>query len=264
MDEIFPTRIFEVDVFLFFILVLMRVSGLFVSMPILGSRNVPMMVKAGLAGLIAIILVSIISPLPQGIPRNFGAFLVVGGYEFLIGIGIGFIVSLMFSAVQIAGEIMDLQSGFGMMNIFNPAMETQFPIFGFYLFILWGMFFLWTNGHLVVLQILGESYKTLPIGIMSPIDRDFGWEIMKWGQTMFIYGVRLAGPVIVTMILTYAVMGILGRAIPQIHLLVIGFPITIGLGMIVVGISLGIYIGVFEDMAQEMVREVQIFIRGLG
>ncbi len=264
MDEIFPTGIFEVDVFLFFILVLMRVLGLFVSMPILGSRNVPMMVKAGLAGLIAIILVSLISPLPQGIPRSFGAFLVVGGYEFLIGIGIGFIVSLMFSAVQIAGEIMDLQSGFGMMNIFNPAMETQFPIFGFYLFILWGMFFLWTNSHLVVFQILGESYKTLPIGIINPLDRDFGWEIAKLGQTMFLYGVRLAGPVIVTMILTYAVMGILGRAIPQIHLLVIGFPITIGLGMIVVGISLGIYIGVFEDMAQEMVREVQLFIRGLG
>lgn len=264
MDEIFPTRIFEVDVFLFFILVLMRVSGLFVSMPILGSRNVPMMVKAGLAGLIAIILVSLISPLPQGIPRSFGAFWVVGGYEFLIGIGIGFIVSLMFSAVQIAGEIMDLQSGFGMMNIFNPAMETQFPIFGFYLFILWGMFFLWTNSHLVVFQILGESYKTLPIGIINSLDRNFVWEITKLGQTMFMYGVRLAGPVIVTMILTYAVMGILGRAIPQIHLLVIGFPITIGLGMIVVGISLGIYIGVFEDMAQEMVREVQLFIRGLG
>jgi len=264
MDEFLPTQIFEVDVFLFFILVLMRVSGLLVSMPILGSRNVPMMVKAGLAGLIAIILVSTMSPLPQGIPRDFGAFVVVGAYEFLIGIGMGFIVSLMFSAVQIAGEIMDLQSGFGMMNIFNPAMETQFPIFGFYLFILWAMFFLWINGHLVVLQILGESYKALPIGLMSRMDNNFGWEITRWGQTMFMYGVRLAGPVIVTMILTYAVMGILGRAIPQIHLLVIGFPITIGLGMIIVGISLGVYMGVFEDMAQEMVREVQLFIRGLG
>ncbi len=126
------------------------------------------------------------------------------------------------------------------------------------------MFFLWTNSHLVIFQILGESYKTLPIGIINPLDRDFVWEMTKLGQTMFVYGVRLAGPVIVTMILTYAVMGILGRAIPQIHLLVIGFPITIGLGMIVVGISLGIYIGVFEDMAQEMVREVQLFIRGLG
>jgi len=264
MDEFLPTRIFEVDVFLFFILVLMRVSGLFVSMPVLGSRNVPMMVKAGLAGLIAIILVSTMSPLPQGIPHSSGAFLIVGAYEFLIGIGMGFIVSLMFSAVQIAGEIMDLQSGFGMMNIFNPAMETQFPIFGFYLFILWAMFFLWINGHLVVLQILGDSYKTLPIGLMSRMDNNFGWEITRWGQTMFMYGVRLAGPVIVTMILTYAVMGILGRAIPQIHLLVIGFPITIGLGMIIVGISLGVYMGVFEDMAQEMVREVQLFIRGLG
>ncbi len=264
MDEIFPTRIFEVDVFLFFILVLMRVVGLLVSMPILGSRNVPMMVKAGLAGLIAIILVSALSPLPQGIPRSLGSFLVVGAYELLIGIGIGFIVSLMFSAVQIAGEIMDLQSGFGMMNIFNPAMETQFPIFGFYLFILWGMFFLFMNGHLVVIQILGESYRTLPIGLTGFINKDLGWEMTKLGQIMFVYGVRLAGPVVVTMILTYAVMGVLGRAIPQIHLLVIGFPVTIGLGMIVVGISLGVYIGVFEDMAREMVQEVQLFIRGLG
>lgn len=264
MDEFIPIRIFEVDVFLFFILVLMRVSGLFVSMPILGSRNVPMMVKAGLAGLISIILVSTLSPLPKGIPHDWGAFLVVGAYEFLIGIGMGFMVSLMFSAVQIAGEIMDLQSGFGMMNIFNPAMETQFPIFGFYLFILWGMFFLWINGHLIVLRILGESYTTLPIGIMNPINKNLGWEITRLGQTMFVFGVRLAGPVIITMILTYAVMGILSRAIPQIHLFVIGFPITIGLGLLVVGISLGVYMGVFEEMTQEMVREVQLFIRGLG
>lgn len=238
--------------------------GLFVSMPIFGSLNVPMMVKAGLSGLIAIMLVSVMSPLPHGIPHSFGSFLVIGAYELLIGIGIGFIVSLMFYAIQIAGELMDLQSGFGMMNIFNPAMETQFPIFGFYLFILWSMFFLWVNGHLVVLQVLGDSYRSLPIGVFGSMDKSFGLEIANLGQTMFVLGVRLAGPVIVTMILAYAVMGILGRAIPQINLLVTGFPITIGLGMIIVGLSMQIYMGVFEEMAQEMVREVQLFIRGLG
>jgi len=264
MDEFFPTRIFEVDTFLFFVLILMRVSGLFVSMPIIGSLNVPMMVKTGLSGLIAMLLVAVMPPLSQGIPHSLGPFLVIGAYELLIGIGMGFIVSLMFSAIQIAGELMDLQSGFGMMNIFNPAMETQFPIFGFYLFILWSMFFLWVNGHLVVLQVLGDSYKSLPIGILGSMDKNFGWEIAKLGQIVFVFGVRLAGPIIVTMILAYAVMGILGRAIPQIHLLVIGFPITIGLGMTVIGLSLNIYVGVFDEMAREMVREVQLFIRGLG
>jgi flagellar biosynthetic protein FliR len=248
MDEFFPTRIFEVDTFLFFVLILMRVSGLFVSMPIIGSLNVPMMVKTGLSGLIAMLLVAVMPPLSQGIPHSLGPFLVIGAYELLIGIGMGFIVSLMFSAIQIAGELM----------------ETQFPIFGFYLFILWSMFFLWVNGHLVVLQVLGDSYKSLPIGILGSMDKNFGWEIAKLGQIVFVFGVRLAGPIIVTMILAYAVMGILGRAIPQIHLLVIGFPITIGLGMTVIGLSLNIYVGVFDEMAREMVREVQLFIRGLG
>lgn len=264
LNEFVPVNIFEVDLFLFFILVLTRVSGLFVAMPILGSRNVPIQVKIGLSAFISIILVSIMPAPPTELPRTLGAFLTVGTIELLIGIGMGFVVTLMFSAVQIAGEIMDLQTGFGMMNIFNPAMETQFPIFGFYLFILWAMFFLWMNGHLAVIQILGDSYNKLPVGAVLAIRENFGWEMARLGRYMFEFGIRLSGPVIVTMILTYAVLGVLGRAVPQIHLLVIGFPITIGLGLIVIGISLGVYIGVFEEMSYEMVREIRLFLRGIG
>ncbi len=264
MREILPTRIFEVDTFLLYILVLMRMLGLFVSTPILGSRNIPILTKAGLAGVLALIITPIIPPLTPEFPRTLPSFVITGAFELIIGIGMGFIVLLMFSAVQMAGEIMDLQTGFGMMNIFNPAMETQFPIFGFFLFLMWAMFFLLINGHLAVIKILCESYKTLSIASSYTPKDGFGFEIVKLGGLMFIYGLRLAGPVLVSMLLTYAVLGVFGRAVPQINLLIIGFPITIGLGLIIIGTCIGIYVGVFQEMIKESIAEVRIFLRGLG
>jgi len=264
MREILPTRIFEVDVFLLYVLVLMRISGLLVSMPILGSRNIPMFTKAGLAGILAMIITPLIPPLSSEFPRTLSSFVLTGALELIIGIGMGFIVTIMFSAVQIAGELMDMQTGFGMMNIFNPAMETQFPIFGFFLFLIWAMFFLLIDGHLAVIRVLCESYKTLPIGNIYVPEKGLGLEMAKLGSVMFIYGVRLAGPVLVSMLLTYAVLGVFGRAVPQINLLIIGFPITIGLGLMIIGICIGIYVGVFEEMMKESINEVRLFLRGLG
>lgn len=264
MSNILPTKIFEVDIFLLYILVLMRIAGLLVSMPVLGSRNIPMLAKAGLAGVLALIITPFIPSLSNEFPKTMGNFIITGAFETLVGVGMGFIVSIVFAGVQLAGEIMDLQTGFGMMNIFNPAMETQFPIFGFFLFLLWAMFFLLINGHLYMIKVLSESYKVLPIGTVWTSSPNFGLEMAKLGTVIFTYGVRLAGPVLVTMLLTYAVLGVFGRAVPQINLLIIGFPITIGLGFIILGICIGIYLGVFEEMMRESIREVRDFIRGLG
>ncbi|MCX8066029.1 MAG: flagellar biosynthetic protein FliR [Candidatus Hydrogenedentes bacterium] len=264
MIEILPTKIFEVDLFLLYVLTLMRISGFLVSMPVLGSRNIPMVVKAGLAGILALTITPLIPPLQSEFPKTLSNFIVIGTLEILIGVGMGFIVSIMFAGVQVAGELMDLQTGFGIMNIFNPAMETQFPIFGFFLFLLWAMFFLLINGHLYIIKVLTESYKILPIGTIYTPQENFGLGIAKLGSVIFIYGVRLAGPVLVAMLLTYAVLGVFGRAVPQINLLIIGFPITIGLGFIILAVCIGVYVGVFEEMINESIREVRTFIRGLG
>ena len=69
-------------------------------------------------------------------PDDILAFAMMGVGELMIGMILGFAMTLVFSSIQMAGQLMDMQSGFGMMNVFNPALETQFPIFGFFLFIL--------------------------------------------------------------------------------------------------------------------------------
>ena len=81
---------------------------------------------------------------------------------------------------------------------------------------------------------------------------------------MFVDGLMIAAPVSAAMILAYATMGILGRVIPQIHLFVVGFPLTIATGLFLTAFSLGMYVYLLDGMFHRMFRNVDLLIRGLG
>ena len=253
----------EIDIFQLFLLVMVRVSGLLISAPILGSANFPMLPKAGLAGLMAVIITPTIARLGMVIPEEPLAFALVAASEFLIGIAMGFVMSLVFTAIQVGGQIMDMQSGFGMMNVFNPAMETQFPIFGFFLFILATLYFLVLSLHHVMIRALVASFESIPIGgfVYRP---GLLWEVSTWGRGLFIDGLMIAAPVAAAMLLAYASMGLLGRVVPQIHLFVVGFPITIATALIVVAGSIGVYMRILDGMFFRMFQNVETLLRGMG
>jgi len=124
--------LFEAEVFKVFALVMIRFSGLIVSAPILGSRNVPARVKAGMAVLLAFLVTPTIGALAEPLPDEMISLALMGAGELVIGLLIGFIMTFIFAAIQLAGQFIDMLSGFAMMNVFNPAMETQVPIFGFF------------------------------------------------------------------------------------------------------------------------------------
>ena len=158
---------------------------------------------------------------------------------------------------------MDLQTGFGMMNVFNPAMETQFPIFGFFLFIVAVLYLLVINGHQMMLLALARTYDDVDIGgfVVPP---EMPWEISTWGTSMFVDGVMIAAPVATAMMLAYVSMGLLGRLVPQIHLFVIGFPVTIATGLFLAAAILGIYISVLDGMFERLEEHMGILIRNMG
>ena len=127
---------FEVEAIKVFLLAFARFGGLIVSAPLLGSNNVPVIAKIGLAGLSAMLVTPAIPILENDIPSEALPFGIMAGGELLVGLAMGLVMTIVFAAIQIAGQVMDMQSGFGLMNVFNPAFETQFPIFGFFFFIL--------------------------------------------------------------------------------------------------------------------------------
>ncbi|MDZ4858244.1 MAG: flagellar biosynthetic protein FliR [Candidatus Hydrogenedentes bacterium] len=254
---------FEVEVFKVFILVLVRFTGLIVTAPVLGSNNFPMTAKIGLSGLAALLITPTVPALAAPLPDDALSMgvLVIG--ELLIGISIGFVMTLTFAAIQIGGQVLDMQTGFGLMNIFNPALETQVPIFGFFLFLIAVLYLLAIDGHHLMIRALASTFEQIPLGGFAARPELLG-EVSTWGRAMFIDGFLIAAPVAGALMLAYVTMGLLGRLIPQIHLFVIGFPLTIALGLTVVALSLTIYLQLLDGMFTRMFRDVDTLIRGMA
>ncbi len=253
----------EVEIFKVFVLVLVRVSGLLVSAPILGSGNIPVMAKVGLASMTALLLAPVVSAPAAPIPVDFGAFGALAVGEFLIGLILGFVASFVFAAVQMGGQIIDMQSGFGMVNIFNPAAETQFPVFGFFLFILAVFYMLAIDGHHLLLRALAATFTHVPLGgfVVRP---QMLLEVNRWAGAIFLDGLSIAAPVAGAMLLAFATMGLLGRVVPQIHLFVVGFPFTMGLAMLLVALSVGLYLRIVDDMLARMFQHLHVLVRTMG
>lgn len=254
---------FEIEVFKVFLLVLVRFTGLVVAAPVLGSNNVPVIAKIGLSGLSAMLITPTLPVLGSPLPDDFVAFASIAAGELVIGLMIGFVMTLAFAAIQVGGQVLDMQTGFGLMNIFNPALETQVPIFGFFLFLIAAMYLLITDGHAMMVRALASTYTQIPLGgfVAKP---ELLFEVSTWGRVMFIDGFLIAAPVAGALMLAYVTMGLLGRLIPQIHLFVIGFPITIAMGLLVVALSLSVYLHLLDGMFYRMFKDVGAMIRGMA
>jgi flagellar biosynthetic protein FliR len=254
--------IFEVELFKVFVLVIVRFSGMIVAAPVLGSRNFPVLAKAGLAALSALVVLPALPASSYSLPDDPVEFALIGAGELLIGLGMGFVMTMVFAAIQVAGELMDMQTGFSLMNVFNPAVETQVPIFGFFFFILAVLYLLALNGHHMMIKAMASTFQEIPIGgfVLKP---ELVGQVSTWGSAMFYDGLLIAAPVTGAMMLTYLTMGLAGRVVPQIQLFVVGFPITISIGLLVAAVSVRVYLTVLEGTFHQMFRDVSTFIRGM-
>jgi flagellar biosynthetic protein FliR len=253
----------ELEIFKLFLVVLARFTGLMVSAPVLGSANFPVQAKIGLSALCAMIVTPVLPALATPLPDAPLAFAFVAAGDFLLGVMIGFVLTLVFSAIQVGGQIIDMQTGFGMMNVFNPAMETQVPIFGFFLFILAVLYMILLGGHRLMIRGLVATFDHVPPGGMTA-GADLFWQITAMGRVMFVDGLMIAAPVATAMLLAYLTMGLLGRVVPQIQLFVVGFPITIAAGLFMVAFSIGLYLELLDDMFRRSFWDVDQIIRSLG
>lgn len=253
----------EIEILKLFVLVMIRFSGLILTAPILSSNNFPVMAKIGLIGMAAYLVTPTLPALNYPLPSEPFPFALAGAGELLIGMIIGLLMQLVFAAIQIAGQVIDMQSGFGLINVFNPAMETQVPLFGFIFFILTVLYLLAVSGHHLMIMALVSSFQRVPVGGFAPDVSAMG-QVAAWGGLMFEDAVLLAAPVAGAMMLAYVTMGIMGRVVPQLNLFVIGFPLTIAASLIIAALSLNYYRDLLDQMFLTMFRQVDGVIGKLG
>jgi len=252
--------------FQLFILILVRVTGLFVISPIFGRNDVPAIMKVGISITLALILLPLkINTFYLDID-NIRVLAFWSISEFLIGIIIGFIAFIYFSVVYLAGSIIDIQMGFGMVNIMDPQTNAQMPIMGGFYNILITLVFLTTNGHHQLIKSLIYSYEIIPIGFNITVNENLISYLMKIFTDMFILAFQLSAPILIAIFLVNVILGILARTMPQMNIFVVGMPLNIAIGIIIILISLRFFIpyseNLFDKMFQSIYELLQILSKG--
>jgi flagellar biosynthetic protein FliR len=215
---------------------LTRILALMMTAPLFGNLNVPARTKIALGILLALVVAPGVPALPAADPMSFAGLLILA-QQFLVGAAMGFAMQIVFTGIEMAGEVAGLTMGFGFATFFDPQTRGRSSAISQFLSLLAIMLFLATNMHLVMLSTLVESFTTLPVSA-APFGGGGLRQIAMWGATVFSAGTQLALPMIAALLITNIALGVLTRAAPQLNLFGIGFPITLGAGFIVLALSL--------------------------
>ena len=244
-----------------FIWPLTRILGLLMVAPVFGHRAVPGRVKIGLGVFIALIIAPTLPPMPDvGLGSWHGLFILV--QQLLIGVAIGFTMRVVFAAVEAAGEIIGLQMGLGFASFFDPQSAGQTLVLARFFNMLAALVFLAINAHLLLIGILVESFQSLPIST-QPLSAIGFYNAASFGSTIFAVGLQLALPIIAILLMTNLALGILTRSAPQLNIFSIGFPITLGVGLIVLNITLPYFAPQFELLIQNGLKASAMVIHAL-
>jgi flagellar biosynthetic protein FliR len=238
---------------------LTRVLGLIAVAPVFGHTSVPIRAKIGLGVMVTLILMPILPAVPGLDPFSPGGVVTIGE-QFLIGLAMGFAMRIVFAAVELAGELTALTMGLNFATFFDPQSQGQSSVISQFLTVLAILSLLTIDGHLLLLSALTESFTTLPIGSSSPYGPGFR-QIADWGGTIFAAGIQLSLPMIAALLVTTAALGVLSRAAPQLNIFGVGFPVTLGVGLLALGFALPYMAAPLEQllhMGLQMVRQASI------
>lgn len=237
-----------------FLLLVCRVAGVMMTAPLIGSERVPARMKAGLAVLVSVVLAPVAGRTPEyEDPAGIG-LAAVG--ELMVGLAIGFGAKLIFAAVNMAGELADLQSGFGFAGVVSPQTGEHVSVIGqLQMSVAW-LVFLAANGHHMVLMGLGASLAAIPLGAGSG---DCALVLTQAVGGLIAAALRMAAPVVGAVMLSDLALGLLTRAAPQMNLLAIGFPIKLAVGLWATLLSLPLLAGAERGLLSTM----ETIIRGV-
>lgn len=226
---------------LIFGLLLLRMFGFVFSSAIFGAPVVNTPVKVLLTLVLSIALYPTIKISPA-IASQIGENLVLlAGREILIGLTIGFLTRLFFFTVTMVGDMTSVTIGLGAAQLYNPMMGSSGNALEQFYMIIGTLLFFLLQAHHIFLNALASSFDLIPLAKMTLNYQAYG-EMAYFGQKVIEVTVKMCAPAIVTILLINISMGILGRAIPQMNVLVTSMPLTISLGMLVMFVTLPLLI----------------------
>lgn len=234
---------------------LTRILGLIAIAPPFGNNSVPVQVKLMLGVMLALIVAPTIPPLSNVDPLSLTGIMILM-QQLVIGMAMGFMVRVVFAGIEMAGEVIGLTMGLGFATFFDPQTQGRSSAISQVLVLLATLIFLTLNVHLSLFTALIESFKTIPISTSLTMGFSFQ-KLAIWGEQIFSIGLRLSLPVVAALLITNIALGILTRAAPQLNLFGIGFPITIGVGFLMLSMIIPYMLQPIENVFQSTIEALQ-------
>ena len=246
----------------FFTLVFIRTVTALAVLPVFGHAAFPAMTKAGLAGVIALLMVPVLAarmPAPSGTLLD---FFLLAMRETVCGLLLGFAGYFMFYAVEIAGQLVGFQAGFSVVASIDPNTDSQSTVITQFYNVVALLVFVTINGHHYLLQALADSFRVIPVGQLHADGRLSQWTLQAATGVM-ADGIRLAAPLMVTLFLTDIGLGILTRVAPTLNVFVLGFPLKVAITLFMLSMTLGAVVLAFTGQVGQFARGIPSFLKVL-
>jgi flagellar biosynthetic protein FliR len=237
-----------------FILMFLRTSALIVSSPIFGRKSVPNIVKICFCILLTyVIFTSFANPVPIVYSSIFEYALLCMGY----------VTTLFFALTQTAGHVTDMMMGFGMVNVFDVQNNIKIPLTGNFLYIILIITFFAADAHLQLIYILQATFAQVPIGTVT-LNPKIAYVALEVFILAFVMALNVAVPLIASGLLGEVVMGIIVKMVPQMNIFVVGLPLKVLLGLLMLFLILPVYVSYTGTIFREMFDSIDAMFKGLG
>jgi flagellar biosynthesis protein FliR len=245
-----------------FMLVFCRITAFFVVAPIFSSRNVPSSIKIGLSTFVTFLTFSALGL--QTVPMD-AVYIISIFKEILVGLLLGFIAYMFFTVVQIAGSFIDMQMGLAMANIVDPVTGSSSPITGNLKFMVAMLLFLYLNGHHILLTAVMQSYDWVPLqndAFVQMYGGNMSEFMIRTFTDCFSLAFKMGAPFVAALFLTDVGLGVLARTAPQFNIFVIGIPLKLFVGLILLVFlfpgTLVLFQNLFLTMFEALEKAMQI------
>lgn len=242
--------------FAVFTLVLARVGALIMTAPIFGGATIPLRVRALLTVAISLLVTPMLAASPPADMTNLLIFAKYLASEALIGLLLGFGITLLLSGIQITGQVISQLGGTAMADVFNPALNSSISVYSQLFYFLTLAMFVLLDGHRLVMDALLDTYLWMPPGRGS-LGTTYVEVLTALLSQSFMLGIRAAAPTMTALLLSTLVLGLIGRTMPQINILAVGFGLNSMLTLACMFASIGAIIWAFPLEAASAIEKLR-------
>lgn len=243
-----------------FFLILVRVFSMLAVFPIFSAPQIPHQLRLGLGAVIAVILFHVVPPVT--LAPNFYELVAAIVAQVVLGVIIGFIASLVFVSIQFAGELIDLQIGFAVANVISPTTQQNITVIGEFELAIATLIFLITDSHHLLIEGIAGSFTLVPLPFIN-LDPSVMSNAVSFLSLALLNVFKIAAPPAAALFITNVALSFMARVAPQMNVFVVGLPLQIGVGLIMMAVSVPLLVSVAPQLYNEIPHQMDAVMRGM-